>query len=240
MRRFLIQQIERAPKQFEFTLIGGLTGCQKTHFVKQTPNGIDLEGAAYHRGSSFGAHATPQSNQINFENLLAIDLLAATKEQLATLVLEDEGRFIGSVDIPKDIYSKMRTSPIVVIQSDFEDRLQNVLREYVVEMQKEFADAYPSEQAFSRFSDYLINSLARVQKRLGLERWRAMDQSMREALSTQERTGDTEAHLTWIAPLLQDYYDPMYTSQLKNREEHIIFRGDQQACREFLSSQAND
>ena len=77
LRQFLIAQLENATTQFDFVLVGGLTGCRKTELIRHVCNGIDLEGAAHHRGSSFGAHAKPQNSQINFENRVAIDLLKA-------------------------------------------------------------------------------------------------------------------------------------------------------------------
>lgn len=44
-------------------LIGGCTGNGKTLLVKQHAQGIDLEGLAHHRGSSFGRTLTPQLSQ---------------------------------------------------------------------------------------------------------------------------------------------------------------------------------
>jgi tRNA 2-selenouridine synthase len=56
-------------------LIGGCTGSGKTLLVKQHVDGIDLEGLAHHRGSSFGRTLTPQLSQASFENQLAVALL---------------------------------------------------------------------------------------------------------------------------------------------------------------------
>ena len=56
-------------------LIGGCTGNGKTLLVKQHAQGIDLEGLAHHRGSSFGRTLTPQLSQASFENHLAVELL---------------------------------------------------------------------------------------------------------------------------------------------------------------------
>jgi tRNA 2-selenouridine synthase len=44
-------------------LIGGCTGSGKTLLVKQHVQGIDLEGLAHHRGSSFGPHAHRNSRR---------------------------------------------------------------------------------------------------------------------------------------------------------------------------------
>lgn len=239
LRRFLTNEIENTPQQFEFVLVGGLTGCRKTKLIQELANGIDLEGAAYHRGSSFGAHALPQNSQINFEHRVSIDLLKARKAEHRILTLEDEGRFIGSVDIPKNIFTKMRTAPLVVIERTLEQRLQQLLQEYVIDMQLEFDTlCNDHEAAFEKFSEYLLNSLLRIQKRLGNKRWTELHHKMQRALNAQKLNTDTSCHLAWLEPLLTHYYDPMYSSQLHKRKETIIFRGEYAACKQFLIHQA--
>lgn len=240
LRRFLTNEIENTPQQFEFVLVGGLTGCRKTKLIQELANGIDLEGAAYHRGSSFGAHALPQNSQINFEHRVSIDLLKARKAEHRILTLEDEGRFIGSVDIPKNIFAKMRTAPLVVIERTLEQRLQQLLQEYVIDMQLEFDTLYNNhDAAFDKFSEYLLNSLLRIQKRLGNKRWAELHSKMQHALDAQKLSANTSCHFAWLEPLLTHYYDPMYSSQLHNRKETIIFRGEYAACKQFLIHQAN-
>ncbi len=153
LRHYLINQLACSHQHFNFILLGGLTGCRKTQLIKNLAHGIDLEGAAHHRGSSFGAHSTAQSSQINFENQVAIDFLRAQKNGTETIALEDESRFIGSVDIPKNIFTKMRCSPLVVVESKFETRLQQLLKEYVIDMEQEFIAVHSnSDDAFDYFS----------------------------------------------------------------------------------------
>ena len=236
LRQFLVSQLDNSCSHFDFILLGGFTGCRKTQLIKNLKHGIDLEGAAHHRGSSFGAHATSQSSQINFENKLAVDFLHVQKNGYHTIALEDESRFIGSVDIPKNIFSKMRTSPLVVVENNIESRLQQLLKEYVIDMQSEFNDIHQQpEFAFQYFSQYLLNSLERISNRLGSQRWRTLEKNMQQALSVHQSHNDTQSHLQWLAPLLNDYYDPMYTSQLAKRSENIVFRGNYEECHEFLN-----
>ena len=236
LRHHLIRQLDNADQHFDFVLLGGMTGCKKTHLINQIAHGIDLEGAAHHRGSSFGAHAIEQSSQINFENQLALDFLREYKAERKVIALEDESRFIGSVNIPKNIFSKMRTSPLVVVESSTDIRLQQLLKEYIVDMEKEFNAIYSNPQdAFNHFSHYLLNSLERISKRLGLQRWNSLANSMKQALAKHRSTQDTHSHLAWLEPLLSEYYDPMYTSQLTKRAESIIFRGSYSECYEFLN-----
>ena len=37
--------------------------------------------------------------------------------------------------------------------------------------------------------------------------------------------GSTEAHFSWLVPLLEEYYDPMYRYQLEKKAGQIVFRG---------------
>jgi len=236
LRNFLIQQLQQADTYFSYTLVAGLTGCQKTTLVTDLEQGIDLEGAANHRGSSFGAHATPQSSQIAFEHQLAIDLLRAQQKHYRHVALEDEGRFIGSVDIPKNIFNKMRSSPMVVIERTLEDRIDQLLKEYVTDMLSEFnAINANQENAFMQFSDYLLGSLQRIYKRLGQQRWQQLDTTMRTALQTHHQRGDASIHRDWLRVLVTEYYDPMYLSQLEQRKESVVFRGDFAACKQYIT-----
>lgn len=236
LRQFLVQQLKHVNHQFDFILLGGMTGCRKTQLIQQLKHGIDLEAAANHRGSSFGAHATAQSSQINFENLIAINFMRACKQGYNTIALEDESRFIGSVDIPKNIFHKMRCSPLVVVENNFEQRTQQLLKEYVIDMEQEFIAAQSDHEiAFENFSKYLLDSLSRIRKRLGSQRWQMLEKSMRDALIKHKEHRQLQQHLNWISPLLQNYYDPMYTSQLAKRSNSITFRGSYNACYEYLN-----
>lgn len=236
LRHFLVEQLEQADSTFDFTLIGGLTGCRKTQLINQLSNGIDLEGAANHRGSSFGAHALPPSSQINFENQISIDLLRANDAGYNSLTLEDESRFIGSVDIPKNIYSKMRSSPLVVIETPVKQRLQQLLKEYVIDMEQEFIGVTNDhEQAFKEFSQYLTDSLLRIRKRLGMNHWQQFDKNLQYALNQHRNNADASYHIQWLEPLLKEYYDPMYSSQLEKRKDFIVFRGTYDECHQYIN-----
>ena len=166
-------------------------------------------------------------------------MLNAQQANLQTLTLEDEGRFIGSVDIPNGIYSKMRASPLVVVERNFEARVQQLLKEYVTDMAKEYSVVHDDQEiAFENYSMYLLESLFRIRKRLGDQCWLTLQKKMQSALHEQQQTGSTDAHLRWLTPLLTEYYDPMYQSQINNRKDKIIFRGDFNSCLQFLNTSA--
>lgn len=235
LRSFLLDALEDAANHCTFTLVGGKTGCGKTMLIKNLKHSVDLEAAAYHRGSSFGRHARPQNTQVNFENTLAIELLNLNHQGRQHIILEDEARTIGKVGIPKTIFEKMRKSPLVVIEEPYETRLERLIQEYVVEMHTEFINSEGVINGFESFSSYLLISLDRIQKRLGPARYGDIRKTMQQALSLQSKTGDIAKHYDWLTAVLDNYYDPMYEDQLNRREDFICFRGDNDACYEYLA-----
>ena len=133
----------------------------------------------------------------------------------------------------------MRCSPIVVVERSIEDRLEQVFKEYIVGMQQEFIQLNSQpEKAFAEFSNYLTTSLQRIKKRLGMQQWQTLNQELQSALKQHQITNQAEPHINWLEPLLKNYYDPMYSSQLNNRSEHIVFRGDFYACQQYLKQLA--
>ncbi len=233
LRNFLIDELENAAKHFSFKLVGGKTGSGKTILINNLQHGIDLEAAAYHRGSSFGRHAKEQNNQINFENKLAIDFLKLRHNEMRNIVLEDEARTIGKVGVPKSLFEEMRSSPIVVIDEPYETRLERLIQEYVIDMLEEFEEQ-SEEYAFQSFSKYLLQGLERVQKRLGPVRYIVAHKAMQQALQQHAQTNEIIGHYDWLRIILDNYYDPMYTDQLNKRKEFICFRGSYQECKDYL------
>ena len=235
MRTFLLNELEIAAKECTFTLVGGKTGSAKTILINQLENAVDLEAAAYHRGSSFGGHAKQQNNQINFENILAIDFLKLRHKNILNIILEDEARTIGKAGLPKSLFARMRESQLVVIDEPYEARLERLIQEYVIDMHAEF-ESLDKNNAFESFSNYLLLGLEKIQKRLGPARYELAYMAMQHALKQHSQTGDISNHYDWLRIILENYYDPMYEDQLKKREEFICFRGNYIECKEYLEN----
>jgi len=218
-------------------LVAGLTGTGKTEVIAALDSSLDLEGHAHHRGSSFGRHATPQPGQIEFENRLAIEALKIRRQGANALVLEDEGRMVGSCTVPLELFRAMQDAPLIWLDDSLENRVTRILGDYVINMRAEFAmqHAQDPEQAFQAFAEYLQGSLLRIRKRLGGERFQELDELMHQALDSQQRSGDVQAHRGWIEGLLRDYYDPMYAYQRQAKEERIVFAGGKEAVIGYLS-----
>ena len=234
MRRFLIDSIERLASSFQLVVLGGRTGSGKTRLLKQLDNSIDLEGLANHRGSAFGPTATPQPTQINFENQLAIEMLKQEARGHKIIVVEDEGRNIGSLHLPIPLYEAMQVSQIVFMEVDDVERVEVSTCEYIDDIQKEMQQLYAKDNVFEELQEHLTTSLSKLQKRLGGVRYKDLNEKLLYALEQHQKTGDKRYYRDIIQPLLTDYYDPMYDYQISKKKKRIVYRGDRDNVLKYL------
>ena len=234
MRSFLIEVTDQAVAQCDFVLVGGLTGSGKTEVLQQIDNGLDLEGHANHRGSSFGKHATPQPGQIDFENRLAVDILKKRARQHDQFVVEDEGRIVGSRAVPLELFRAMQEAPLVWLEDSFDSRVERILKDYVTDLCAEFVAVQGVETGFAAYAERLKQSLASIVRRLGGERYQRLAAIMDGALAEQGRSGAVDLHRGWISGMLSEYYDPMYAFQRDSKNARVEFAGDQGAVVEYL------
>lgn len=224
LRRFLLETIDGAT-HLPLTIIAGCTGSGKTQLINAVKNGLDLEGAANHRGSSFGSYVSAQRSQISFDNTLAIDILKKQAQGCQSFILEDEGRNVGSVNVPMQLHKAMQAAPIAVIEDPVDVRLDRLLDEYVIRMQGDFVAAYGEDAGWIKFSAYLEKGLLSIRKRLGHERYENILMRQQRAVNVQRHTGAADDHLDWLALILEQYYDPMYQYQLGKKADRIVYRG---------------
>ena len=222
LRQTCLSSLEKPDKKF--WIIGGKTGSGKTEIIKNLSNSIDLEGRASHRGSAFGGQLQEQPSLSTFENYIAVDYLNLDRH---SLVLEDEGRSIGSVSIPPSWFDLMRASPIALVKLDLEDRVARIKAEYVDNALLEYGD---DSAAVQQLHERYQESARKITKRLGGNNLASLRVLMEEAFLEKREHND------WIEHLLSNYYDPMYEYQLKRKSERIVFSGDSVAVKDFLDS----
>lgn len=234
MRRFLIDSMESICASGRFTLVAGRTGAAKTALLEHIAGSVDLEGRAHHRGSAFGRRVGGQPAQIDFENSIAIDLLRRAHEQPGrAIVLEDEGKFIGRCALPLALLAAMEQSPLVVVDATLEQRVEHSFKNYILDNLADWQALDGPEQGFANFANDLRESLGKLRRRLGGARHGELTDMLEQSLAAHA-CGDEEQHRGWITVLLRDYYDPMYTYQLEQKAERIVFRGSAHEVREYL------
>ena len=236
MRRFLIESIERISAEIPIVVLGGRTGSGKTRVLKKLNNSIDLEGLANHRGSAFGPTATPQPTQINFENALATDLLKQEAAGAKFLVIEDEARNVGSLGVPQALYDAMQESPLVKLEVSQEERNEVSIKEYIVDTQAHFNSVYGEQEGAIKLSEHLLNSLSKIQKRLGGVRYQEAKDQMESAIELRLTTGSQDGFIPVVNTLLVDYYDPMYDYQFEKKTDRVCFKGSVDDVLGFLKA----
>ncbi len=234
-RNYLMQEIDNSVKYFKPIILGGRTGSGKTIFLKKIKNSIDLEGLANHRGSSFGRKVTPQPTQINFENTLAYELIQKINDEHKHLLFEDEGKFVGSLYIPKLFAAYLNNAPLIILQTPLRTRVQITFDEYITAAQKQYRVVY-KEGGMKLWYQDIHSAMKRISRRLGLERYAHLCKIFDEAFRVQSKTNDCELYKEWIIYLLEEYYDPMYDYQIENNTKRIVFKGNADACKEYLET----
>ena len=235
LRRFLIDETDRIMGQVTPIVIGGQTGCGKTLLLDQLKDTIDLEGLANHRGSAFGNTTTPQPTQINFENTLAIELIK--KQANSRLVFEDEGSNVGTVHIPQCVQDKTSQTELILLEASVAERLEVSMDAYVINMQQDFI-TQDTTNGFDNFSNYWLNSLEKIQRRLGLERYKSLLQLVNSALVKYKEQGDPEGFYPVVEELLVGYYDPMYDYQIQKKMDRVVFKGNANEVLSYLNDRS--
>ncbi len=238
MRRWLTDSTDQLIEKTPILLLGGPTGAAKTRILNEgnaggpIPGSVDLEGLANHRGSAFGRRVTEQPTQIGFELALGVKLLKHRHAGHQKLLLEDEGRLIGRCALPLSLQAARHEADWVQLDASVDARVEHSYENYILQNLEELM-IQDAARGFERFATGLLESLERIQKRLGGQRYAELTAVMQKALVAHER-GNPEAHKAWISELLTDYYDPMYDYQMNKRTKPPLFRGTEQEVVEYL------
>ena len=205
-------------KDHRLMLLGGKTGVGKTKILSRFQESIDLEYLANHRGSAFGRHLDQQPTQGKFENKLAVELYK--KREFKGIIIEDEGKLIGRISIPKPFQQAMASSPLIVIEENLESRIQNIWEEYILKQSANY-ERFFIQGGVEKFSEYLLLSIYKIKKKLGNQLHQEIEKKILKAF----REKKPELHKDWIKIVLEQYYDPMYVYQLSKKINRLTFSG---------------
>lgn len=171
-------------KPFRALVFSGPTGSGKTELLRMLQEKgepvLDLEGIARHRGSVFGGFEEEcQPTQENFENGVAHALSPLL--QRPYICAEAESRAIGKVTLSSGVYGVLHSSPCLVVDCPFEERLQRVMVDYG-----------------TKSEETLVQCVRKLERRLGGQRTAEIVSFL------------SSGNLHEAATLLLAYYDKTY------------------------------
>jgi tRNA 2-selenouridine synthase len=131
------------------------------------------------------------------------------------------------------IKAKAKESKIIILRASIEERIQISLKAYVIDMIKKFTTEDPINGT-DNFSNYWLNSLFKIKKRLGGLRYDLLLNQLNIALNNHKDNNDLSDFLPLIESLLVDYYDPMYDFQISNKKQRVVYEGNFNEVTNFL------
>lgn len=187
-----------------FLRIAGLTGCGKTEILHKLGEAghviLDLEGLASHKGSAFGAIGMPpQPHYESFE--IELYRVLSGIESSRTVLVEDEGRSIGRLMLPLELFRLIKASPAVMIRRSRENRVRRLVEEYTCAPRQE-----------------LLSGVQRITDRLG-------------GLRTREVSEHIQAgRMAEAVSAILDYYDKAYINSGTRADScPVVIDSDQDA-----------
>lgn len=217
-RSFVTGFLETVDIKPQVFVLQGLTGAGKTEILEFIENSIDLEAMAGHRSSLFGAIGLEQNSQKSFETRLVTRLCELNNSGYA--VIEGESKKIGNLHIPENIFSQMRSAPVIYIDTPIERRVEIIKNEY------------------ARFNDHerILGIVFSLTKKLG--------QKKTDELAELYKTGRIDE---FIEMLLVEYYDCLYRYTLDRFEYIAVIKNSNSesaaaeviaAVREYMKSRS--
>ncbi|HRK07468.1 MAG TPA: tRNA 2-selenouridine(34) synthase MnmH [Pseudobdellovibrionaceae bacterium] len=215
-------------------VLGGLTGSGKTELLASQTH-LDLEAAAEHRGSAFGARGLTSPHQAVFENRVALQILRASSHS-NPIWIEDESRTIGRLVLPPHLFQRMQEAKLAVIEVPRTERAQRLTRQYLQEMFAAEDGARPNEARLREIQFSLNSKLQQLQKRLGGLETQRLSEQLAESIRGFALSGEFACFWTWVERLLEVYYDPMYLRHLDQNRDRIVFRGNHEEWKTWSRS----
>ncbi len=184
-------------KPASIILLGGYTGTGKSEILEYLEERgeqvLKLEKLANHKGSAFGwIGEKQQPSQEQFENLISECWLKFDLNK--TIWIEDESINIGKLQIPRELFKKMETAAVIIMEAEKVTRISRLVRDY---------------EAASIVE--LIEVFCRINKRIGML-------NSKVAIEALERK-----ELSKAAEIALQYYDKVYSEKLVCRHKDSLY-----------------
>ena len=183
-------------KPLPIQILTGPTGSGKTEVLNALQSlghqVVDLENLANHRGSAFGGmESLSQPSTETFQNAIFEKIWQFDLNK--PIWIEDESISLGSCYLPNELFNQMKSAFRWELKIPHNNRLVNILNDY---------GDIPEDQ--------LINSVNRIERRMGPEKARLTIEHIKKNEKVQ------------AAELLLGYYDKAYSNSRKRGNGEIL------------------
>lgn len=238
IRRYLLEQFERLAEEGNILVLAAPTGSGKTDLICRLDQSVDIEGLAKHRGSAFGGMFVPQPSQINWENQVASEWLRVSRKSTRPVMFESESHLIGRISLPVFLQDALRSAPVVELATSTEDRIRQIRQDYITTTMNHYRQTMPESECYQQLASFISDSLGRIQRRLGGERYQLLNALVPQAVAELEAETGTETMDQIVRTLLHDYYDPLYAHKMIGREDQIVFKGTAEEIASWVEKQS--
>lgn len=199
-RRYIIEYFDENKFKHKFIVLHGYTGVGKTEILAQLKTlnipVLDLEHLAKNSGSVFGKIAYQNEKPVTqktFEALL-FETLRLTNNKY--IVVESEGRHLGRVSLPKNLWNTIVEGEHILIGTNMETRIKRLTNDYVIKV--------------SSCNILLEDAVVHLKDKIGTKK-------MNQLISWIE-----ERKYSKVAEeLIINYYDPLYKNSV-DKYNYII------------------
>lgn len=186
-RRWVNAELESKPKEFQYHVLSGPTGCGKTRLLnalkEQGAQVLDLEDLAKHRGSLIGAiPGVDQPSQKYFDSLVLEKL--RTFDVNKPIWLEAESKKVGERQLPQALFDQMHAGTPYRVEAPMSERVTLWREDY---------------RHFEVNPKQLIEQLAHLKPLVGNDEFETWQQ-----LAENQRMPDL------FERLMTNHYDPAY------------------------------
>jgi tRNA 2-selenouridine synthase len=199
-RRWVLDALERLPRQFEYQVLVGHTGTGKTRLLQALAQAgaqtLDLECLSRHRGSLLGAWpGQPQPSQKAFDSALAAAL--APFDPARPLFVEAESLRIGRITLPKSLLESFHRGACIKVNASLDERIAFLLSDY--------SHLFDDRENFKQ----LLGRLTGLHSKKTIAHWHELIDADRRSELFRE--------------LIEHHYDPAYT---RSSGDHFSRLGD--------------
>ena len=194
-RKYVIEYFNENKFKQKFIVLHGYTGVGKTEILTRLKALnipiLDLEYLAQNSGSVFGKISYQNEKPVTQKTFEALLFKTLRLNDNRYTVVESEGRHLGGLLLPKNLWNAIVEGEHVLINTDLETRIKRLVNDYVIKI--------------SNCNILLEDAITHLKKKIG-------EKKVNQLISWIEK----QEYSKVAEELIVNYYDPLYKHSIDN------------------------